>query len=51
MFPDCCFCHRIYVAQGLVNEYSIRLELTLVRSLNVFPFGCGFYIEVILPFS
>ena len=31
--------------------YSLRLELTLVSSLNVFSFGCGFYIEVILPFS
>ena len=37
--------------KGLVMGYSMRRELTLVRSLNVFPFGCGFYIQVILPFS
>ena len=28
--------------KALLMGYSIRLELTLVRSLNVFPFGCGF---------
>ena len=50
MFPA-YFCQRIYVTEGLVNRVLIRLELNLVRSLNVFPFHCGFYIELFLPFS
>ena len=35
----------------LLMGYSMRLELTFLHSLNVFPFVCGFYTEVILPFS
>ena len=31
--------------------HLMRLELTLVRSVNVFPFSCGFHIEFILSFS
>ena len=48
MFPACCFRERTYVAQGLANGV---FNETLVCSWNVFSFGCGFYIEVILPFS
>ena len=48
MFSACCFRLRTYVPQGLINGV---LNETLVNSLNVLPFGCGFYIEVILPFS
>ena len=37
--------------KALLMGYSMRFELILARSLNVFPFGYGFYIEVILRFS
>ena len=38
--------------KALLMGYSMRLELTLVYSLNVFQLvHCGSYIEVILPFS
>ena len=52
IFPDCCFCQRTYAAQGLVN--GVHNE-TWTHSCSqfecFFPFGCGFYIEVILYFS
>ena len=50
-FQLVAFVREHILHKTLIMGYSMRLELTLVHSLNVFPFGCGFYIEVILPFS
>ena len=38
MFPACCFCHK-----ALLMEYSMRLELTCICSLNNFQLVMGLY--------
>ena len=48
MFPACCFRHR---AQGLFNGYSMRLELTLVSSINDLWLVTLVYIGVVVPLS
>ena len=47
MFPACCFCQNIY-RTVLLMEYSVRLELTCVCSLNGFQLVMSLHIDIMV---
>ena len=47
MFPACCFRHRTYIAQGLVNGVLIET----CPQFEGFSVGYEFYIEVLLTLN
>ena len=51
MFPAGCFRQRTYLTQGLLMGYSMRLELTLVSSINDLWLVKLVYIGVVVPLS
>ena len=51
MLPACCFCQRTCVAQGLLMGYLMRLELTLVSSINDSCRVRRVYIAVVVALS